>query len=141
MKKLILVLIGMVVFGVSAQARVPGMMGQKGAMPVKGAMMGNAMMKCPMSDVMESMIAVMKVEQKLLSDIKGSEKRELLADLDQKISLLEQRMADMKAAQMPCMSGGTANAAGGQFTPPCMQNTQNGKFTPPCLPNTPPAAK
>ncbi|NTV06223.1 MAG: hypothetical protein HGA59_06935 [Chlorobiaceae bacterium] len=141
MKRLILVLIGMIVFNVSVQAQIPGRMGQRGAIPAKGAMMGNAIMNCPVTDVMESMIAVMKVEQKLLSDIKGSEKRELKADLEQKMALLEQRMADMKAAQMPCISGGTANAAGGQFTPPCMQNTRNGKFIPPCFPNTPPAAK
>jgi hypothetical protein len=140
MKRVILVLAGMLVFGVSAQARVPGMMGSRGVMPGRGAMMGAMPMKCPMADMIESMMEVMKIEQKLLSDSKGSEKRELKAELDQKMIVLEQRMADMKAMPMPCMPGGPANAAGGQFTPPCMQN-QNGTFTPPCMPNTPPAGK
>jgi|GEM_PF-1854248 len=141
MKRMILVLISMVVFGVSAQAQQgPAMMGQRGVMP-RGAMMSNVQVKCPMMDMMQSMTDVMKIEQKLLSDVKGSEKRELRAELEQKMAVLDRTMADMKAMQMPCMTGGPNNASGSQFTPPCMQYMQNGRFTPPCLPGTVPPAK
>jgi hypothetical protein len=153
MKKMILVLIGMVVFSVSAHAQQgSGMRGAKGMMPSRGAMMGT-MMNCPIKDVMESMMDVMKIEQKLLSDVNGSEKRVLKEELAQKMTLLEHKIAAMKEAQMPCMSG-SCNSVTGKFTsgcmqnsqngksnPSCMQNIQDGKFTPPCMQDTSPAAK
>jgi hypothetical protein len=115
MKRIILVLLGICLFSLSAEARQPAVP-QKPSVP-PCPMMGNMQILCPMAGVMQSMLDVMKIEQKLLVDSKGTDKKALCAELEQKMAALEKQMVDMKCS-MPA-----PNTAAGSQAPPCpMQN-------------------
>lgn len=112
---MILVLLSICLFALSAEARQSAVPQKPAATPCP--MMGNMQMPCPMAGVMQSMLDVMKIEQKLLVDSKGTDKKALIAELEQKIAALEKQMGDMKCS-MPAPN----TAAGSQATPCPMQN-------------------
>jgi hypothetical protein len=115
MKRMIPVLLCICLFSLSAVARQPAVP-QKPAVP-PCPMMGNMQMNCLMAGVMQSMVDVLKIEQKLLVDNKGTDKKALGAELEQKMAVLEKQMADMKC----CLQA--PDPAVGSQTPPCpMQN-------------------
>ena len=106
MKRLFLVLVGLMVLGGSAQAK------QKAAvkpsdLPQQKMMVcdGNMGSMCPMMDAMPVMLQVMKLEQKLDEGVSGAERKEILADKAKLIEVLDSAMVKMKSTPMPCMPG------------------------------------
>ncbi len=118
MKRIFLLLLSIFMFSFTAAAKQPVSSLKPTVSPCP--MMGGMQMSCPMSGVMQTMVEVMKIEQKLLGDSKGIDKNALKAELEQKISLLDKQMADMKCC-MPATQMTQVPSAGAPV--PCpMQN-------------------
>lgn len=114
MKKMILVVLGFVVYAFSAEAK-PATLQQKPPAP-PCPMMANMQMPCPIAGLMHSVIDVAKTGQKLLAESKGIGNNALMAELEQKIAALDKQMGDMKC----CMPAPKPAAV---QTPSCpMQN-------------------
>jgi hypothetical protein len=111
MKRLLIAVVGLLVFNSSARADDGGMMqgqmqhkgmkmDQQGSMPSMCPMMGDHTMpmKNSMKDMMQSMIDMMKMQQKMMKGVKPAEKRAMMIQMDKKIDQMEKMMTDM-----PCM--------------------------------------
>ncbi|NTU98095.1 MAG: hypothetical protein HGA62_09835 [Chlorobiaceae bacterium] len=116
MKRMILVLLSLTLFAVSAEAKQPKTPPQTAVTPCP--MMANMQMPDLMAGVIQTMVDVMKIEQKLLSESGGVDKKALMAELEQKMAVLEKQMADMKC----CMPTPLTAVSGAQATPCPLQN-------------------
>jgi hypothetical protein len=79
---------------------------QNGSTPQEGLMTGSTgkvPAECPMNDMMQSMIDVMKMQQKIIAGVKPSEKRTMLLQINSKMEQMEKLMTVMRAMPMPCM--------------------------------------
>jgi len=117
MKKLLISVVGLMAFTVSAHAEQKGgmmpcqmpptdmKMDQPCNMPQMCIMKdGHPMsMKHPMTEMMQSMIDMMKMQQKMTKGVKPAEKKVMIIQMDKKIDQMEKMMADM-----PCMQNQTA---------------------------------
>lgn len=104
MKKFFIVLVGLMVFGVAAQAKPKA--APKPDLPQQQMMVCDGTMgsMCPMMDAMPAMLQVMKLQQKLDEGVSGKEKRGILADKAKLIAELDSAMVRMRNTPMPCIS-------------------------------------
>lgn len=119
MKRLIIVLMGLFVFSISAQAQMGGMMGgQKGeikqgmmmgegqqmmpmmqmCMPMMKQMMGHGMM---MQEMMQMMMDMMKMQEKMMMGVKPAEKKQMMKDM----ARMREKMHKMMSMRMGMMMG------------------------------------
>jgi hypothetical protein len=119
MKRLLIVVVGLLVFNSSARADDGGMMqgqmqhkgmkmDQQGSMSPMCPMMGDHTMpmKSSMKDMMQSMLDMMKMQQKMMKGVKPAEKRAMMIQMDKKIDQMEKMMTDM-----PCMQNQNSSSA------------------------------
>jgi hypothetical protein len=71
---------------------------------------------CSMRDPLDSIVEVMKMQQKLIASGSGAKNKKAVAEINRKIAELEGKLAGMKNAQMPCKMG-----MGSMQGMPCMQ--------------------
>lgn len=104
MKKIFLVLAGMVVLGGSAQAKqkpAPAPELPRQSMMICDNTMGSM---CPTMEMMPVLLQVMKLQQKLDTGVSGSERKEIIADKGKLIDELDAAMVRVKSLPMPCIS-------------------------------------
>ncbi len=116
MKRIVIVLAGLIVFGsvVHAEQR-DEMTDMKGMSPQAGAMR----MICPMMDMMQSMLDMMKMQQKMINGEKPVVKKEMMMQMDKKMGEMNGMMTDMQKMMQSCMPN-----AQGEDTPttlPCQR--------------------
>jgi|APCry1669189101_1035198.scaffolds.fasta_scaffold05473_1 hypothetical protein len=100
MKRIIIVLAGLVMFCSVAQAEQRDeMTDQKGMAPQNGAMR----MICPMMDMMQSMLDMMKMQQKMIDGEKPVVKKEMMMQMDKKMGEMKGKMTDMQKMMQSCM--------------------------------------
>ncbi len=99
--------------GGQAPGQMPVQQGQAGGMMMKGDMMqmcapmmtqmvGQAIMT---RDIMQLMKEVIQVEQKIVKGLNARERKQVLANLDEKLKRIDQMMSDMRTGMMktsPC---------------------------------------
>jgi hypothetical protein len=126
MKRLFLVLAGVLVLGGTAEAKTKQKATSASDLPVITMGMGQtaSAQNCPMMDSMPVMIQVLKLQQKLDEGVSGPERKEILEDKAKLIGVLDAASAQMK--DMPCMSGQM----------PCAQPGMNSSM--PCAPKKAP---
>ena len=107
MKRLIIVLVSLFVFSISAQAQMGGPQGQKGqgmmigegqqmmpmmqmCMPMMKQMMGQGMM---MEDMMRMMMDMMKMQKTMMRGMSPAEKKERIMDMDKMMERMEKMMS------------------------------------------------
>jgi len=78
------------------------MLNQQGGMPAAGG--APMTMMCPMNDMLQSMIDMMKMQQKLLAGVKPAEKKALMQQMETRLSQAQQQIAGMRNMPMPCLS-------------------------------------
>lgn len=83
MKRLIIVLVSLLVFSISAQAQMGGGEGQQMpmmqmCMPMMKQMMGQGMM---MQEMMQMMMDMMNMQEKIMMGIKPDEKKQMMKDM------------------------------------------------------------
>ncbi len=99
--------------GGQAPGQMPVQQGQAGGTMMKGDMMQMCapMMKQMMGqaimtrDIMQLMKEVIQVEQKIVKGLNARERKQVLADLDEKLKRIDQMMSDMRTGMMkvpPC---------------------------------------
>ena len=71
---------------------------------------------CSMRDALDSIVEVMKMQQKLIASGPGAKNKKEVAEINKKIAGIESMIAGMKSAQMPCKMG-----MGSMQGMPCMQ--------------------
>jgi len=128
MKKVLIFVVGLMVFNVSAHAEQKGDM-MPCQMPPKDMKMdqpcnmpqmctmkdGHPMsMKRPMTEMMQSMIDMMKMQQKMMKGVKPAEKKAMMIQMDKKIDQMEKMMADMPCMQNQQAPSGQAHESMGK---------------------------
>ncbi|TAL21786.1 MAG: hypothetical protein EPN94_12195, partial [Nitrospirae bacterium] len=103
MKRLLIVLAVLFVSSISAHAHMEGMMGE-GMMPMMDKC--QQMMKTPgggmaMQDMMQMMMNMMDMQEKMMMGVKPSEKKKMMMDMRQ----MRERMQKMMPMQMGMMMG------------------------------------
>ena len=116
MKKIIIVLAALVLFGSVAQAEQKDeMTDPKGMAPQDAAMR----MICPMMDMMQSMLDMMKMQQKMINGEKPVVKKEMMMQMDKKMGEMNGMMTDMQKMMQSCMPN--AQGEDTQKTLPCQR--------------------
>lgn len=113
MKRLMIVLLVLFVFGISAEAQMGGGMmsgakmgEQKGEMKPPCMQMGEGQ-QMPMMQMcmpmMQMMMDMMKMQKKMMSGVKPAESKEMMKEMDEMMERMEKMMSEMKGMMMKGM--------------------------------------
>lgn len=105
MKRLMFVLVGLLIFNVSAYAQMSsGMMGSRQSQVDQGMSRGQSQQMCPMmgQDMMQMMMDMMNMQEKMMMGVKADEKKKMMKDMTQ----MKGKMQNMMSMCKGMMGGG-----------------------------------